>query len=59
MSRENYNQMKVDICLALEEIRDKKPNLAEYLEKHLVFDDDKMTVKYTGDGRVAIDKIFA
>ena len=47
-----YRTMKAEILAAVESIRAAMPEAAEYLEKHLVFDDKKETFMYTGDDRI-------
>ncbi len=46
-----YRQVKADMLSALEAIRRAHPKAGEYLAQHLVFDDEKQTVMYTGDPR--------
>ena len=47
-----YRKIKAEILAAVESIRAARPEAAEYLEKHLVFDDEKETFMYTGDDRI-------
>jgi hypothetical protein len=47
-----YLKIKAEILAAVEEIRAAMPEAAEYLEQHLVFDDEKETFMYTGDDRL-------
>ena len=47
----DYQQMKADILTFLETLRAAQPEAAQYLEKHLIFDDEKETFQYTGDHR--------
>jgi len=47
-----YRKIKAEILAAVEEIRAATPEAAAYLEKHLVFDDEKETFMYTGDDRI-------
>ncbi len=49
-----YQQMKADMLAFVESVRAEMPQAAEYLEKHLVFDDEKETVCYTGDDRLKL-----
>jgi hypothetical protein len=44
-----YRTVKAEILGAVEAIRAARPEAAEYLEEHLVFDDEKETFAYTGD----------
>ncbi len=52
--RETYEFIKRDIRHTIETIRGKTPEAAEYLERHLVMDDEKMTFAYTGDDRLKL-----
>jgi hypothetical protein len=52
--REVYESIKSDIRGFIEEVRAKLPKAAEYLDKHIVMDDKKMTFAYTGDDRVKL-----
>ena len=45
--REAYESIKSDIKHLIESIRAKLPQAAEYMEKHIVMDDEKMTFMYT------------
>jgi hypothetical protein len=56
--RETYNSVKRDIKKAIESIRAKSPEAGEYLDKHIVMDDAKMTFAYTGDGRIKLEQIL-
>jgi hypothetical protein len=47
-----YRKIKAEILATVESIRAAMPEAAEYLEKHLVFDDEKETSMYTGDDRI-------
>ena len=47
-----YRKIKAEILATVEMIRAARPEAAEYLEKNLVFDDEKETFKYTGDDRI-------
>ena len=49
-----YQQIKKDILHFLQTLRLTDPEAADYLQKHLVFDDKKQTFQYTGDGRVKL-----
>jgi len=46
-----YEQIKADILHFLKTLRSKDPVSADYLQKHLVFDEEKKTFQYTGDRR--------
>ena len=50
--REAYESIKSDIKHLIESVRAKMPQAAEYMEKHMVMDDEKMTFMYTGDDRL-------
>ena len=56
--RETYESVKRDIKKAIESIRAQSPEAAEYLDKHLVMDDEKMTFAYTGDNRISLEQLF-
>ncbi len=47
-----YRKIKAEILAFVEEMRAACPEAAEYLEQHLVFDDQKETFMYTGDDRI-------
>ena len=55
---QTYESVKRDIQKAIEAIRAKSPAAAEYLEKHLVMDDAKMTFAYTGDDRLKLERLL-
>ena len=42
-------KVKGDINGAIEEIAKQCPEMAEHLRKHIVFDEEKGTIRYTGD----------
>ena len=46
-----FRKIKAEILATVELIRAARPEAAEYLEQHLVFDDEKETFMYTGDDR--------
>jgi hypothetical protein len=50
-----YQQIKADILAYVESVRAKMPEAAEYMTKHLVFDDEKETFFCTADGRLILD----
>ena len=50
--------MKRDIEQAIESIRAKSPEAAEYLGKHIIMDDTRMTFAYTGDSRIKLEQLF-
>jgi hypothetical protein len=50
--RPEYRKIKAEILATVELIRAAEPEAAAYLEKHLVFDDEKETFMYTGDDRI-------
>jgi hypothetical protein len=56
--RETYESIKRDIKKAIESMRAKSPEAAEYLEKHIVMDDANMTFAYTGDDRIKLEPHF-
>ncbi len=47
-----YSKIKAEILATVELIRAVMPEAAEYLEQHLVYDDEKETFMYTGDDRL-------
>ena len=49
-----YQAIKTEILETVKAIRTANPKAAEYLEQHLVFDDEKETFTYTGDGRLKL-----
>jgi len=49
-----YRTVKAEILAAVESIRAAMPEAAEYLEKHLILDDEKETFAYTGDDRLKL-----
>lgn len=56
--RETYESVKRDIKKAIESFRAKSPEAAEYVAKHIVMDDAKMTFAYTGDDRIKLEPVF-
>jgi hypothetical protein len=52
--REAYESIKSDIRSFIEEVRVKLPEAAQYLDRHIVMDDKKMTFAYTGDDQVKL-----
>ena len=52
--REAYESIKSDIKHLIESVRAQLPAAAEYMEKHFVMDDEKMTFMYTGDDRLKL-----
>lgn len=56
--KEDYLKMRSEINKVLESIKKENPAIAEYLSENIIYDDKKMTVKYTGDSRITINKIF-
>lgn len=56
--RETYESVKRDIKKAIESIRAKSPEAAEYLDKHIVMDEAKMTFAYTGDNRISLEQLL-
>jgi hypothetical protein len=59
MSNEkHFLEVKKEILDALDLIELKNFEAADYMRKHIVFDDKKFTIKYTGDDRVSIKKVF-
>ena len=50
--REAYESIKSDIKHLIESVRAQLPAAAEYMEKHFVMDDERMTFAYTGDDRL-------
>ena len=55
--RAQFNQVKQEILSSIESMRKVLPEAAEYLEKHLVIDEEAMTFKYTGDDRLKLNRI--
>jgi len=49
--------VKQEILASIESTRKVLPEAAEYLEKHLVIDEEAMTFTYTGDDRLKLKKI--
>lgn len=47
--REVYEEIKEEIQKAILTIGIKQPDVAKHLLEHIVFDDDKKTVQYTGE----------
>lgn len=52
-----YRRVKSDLLAAVDHIRAAMPAAADYLEKHLSFDDEKETVCYTGDDRLKLTRL--
>ncbi len=52
-----YRKIKAEILAAVEAIRAVMPEAAEYLEQHLVFDDEKETFMYTSDDRLKLRRL--
>ena len=55
--REAFNRVKREIASTIEEMRKANPEAAKYLEAHLVIDEQAMTFKYTGDGRLQMTRM--
>jgi hypothetical protein len=55
--RAQFNRVKQEILASIESTRKVLPEAAEYLEKHLVIDEEAMTFTYTGDDRLKLKKI--
>jgi len=51
-----YDEIKSDVLKFLANLRAANPTAADYLEKHIVFDDEKETFMYTGDDRLKLMK---
>jgi len=56
--RATYESIKRDIKKAIESICAQSPEAAEYLDKHVVTDDRKMTFAYTGDNRISLEQML-
>jgi hypothetical protein len=54
-----YSKIKTEILAAVESIRAAMPEAAEYLEQHLVLDDEKETFMCTGDDRLKLRRFDA
>jgi hypothetical protein len=52
--REAYESVKRDIRHFVESVRAQCPKAAQYLDKHIVMDDKKMTFAYTGGDRLKL-----
>ena len=55
--RATFNRVRQEILSSIESIRKASPEAAEYLEEHLVMDEEAMTFKYTGDDRIKMRRI--
>jgi hypothetical protein len=55
--RAQFNRVKQEILASIESMRKVLPEAAEYLEKHLVIDEEAMTITYTGDDRLKLKRI--
>jgi hypothetical protein len=55
--RAAFNRVRQEILSTIESMREVSPEAAEYLEKHLVIDEEAMTFKYTGDDRLKLERI--
>jgi hypothetical protein len=55
--RETFERVKADLLAGVEAMRRANPAAAEYFEQHLVIDEKAMTFKYTGDGRLKLERI--
>jgi hypothetical protein len=49
-----YSKIKAEILAAMESIRAAMPEATQYLQQHLVFDDEKETFMYIGDDRIRL-----
>ena len=49
-----FNDIKRQISLLIEEVRQEAPEAAAYLEEHMVMDEKALTFCYTGDDRFAM-----
>jgi len=57
--RAQYEQICSDILQAVDYIATKNPEAAQYLREHLAFDTEKMTMVYTGDDRISLQKLLS
>lgn len=55
--RPMYEEIKRDLADAIAQIRARCPDAADYLSAHIEYDDDAMTIRYTGDVRIQIREI--
>ena len=55
--RARFNRVRQEILSFMESIRKASLDTAEYLEKHLVMDEEAMMFKYTGDDRIKLKGI--
>jgi hypothetical protein len=49
-----FGEAKRKVSLMIEEVRQESSEDADYLEEHMVFDDETLTFRYTGDDRFAM-----
>ena len=55
--RASFNRVRQEILSCIESMRKASPEAAEYLEKHLVMDEEAMTFEYPGDDRIKLERI--
>lgn len=54
---EAFHSIKREILATIEEMRRARPEAAEYLESHLVMDEQACTFTYTGDDRLQLRRV--
>ena len=54
--RETFERVKSDLLAGIEAMRRANPGAAAYFEQHLVIYETAMTFKYTGDGRLKLER---
>ena len=55
--RETFERVRSDLLAGIEAMRRANPGAAEYFEQHLVIDETAMTFKYSGDGRLKLERV--
>ena len=55
--REAFNRVKRHLLRGIEQIREANPAAAQYLESHLVMDEQACTFMYTGDDRLQMSLV--
>lgn len=58
LAESQYQLVKSQITEAVETIRAKMPEAGKYLEEHIVYDDEALTFRYTGDDRFQLKQIL-
>lgn len=56
--KEAYIHIRNELSNAIDSLREKLPEAANYLSKNIIYNDEEMTVKYIGDDRISIKQLL-